>query len=332
MIWVPVAKKAETGKPEEKFFICGTVFDVSQTDPIDSSSESEMVIIIEENLPQNNQPINSSINIPIKSSPSLSLRNQAEKLTEKIEHLRRPMTQNPTPKRMREFKSRLHDADNMERTQKAMIALADLHDNGACPQNLASISRRSEIEPLVYKSTLGGGYYEVIPDPNYRDISPIGNELQELIGSIKSGFDIHKTTFIENDFRGVPGFFPTPKELAEKMVSVASIYGGMKILEPSAGSGRIANAIKSHTIDSDLLCIELNYDLVKHLQKTGFNCRQFDFLDFTADDKFDRIIMNPPFENGSDIKHIKHAINFLKPEGKLVAICANGPRQHNELL
>ena len=41
--------------------------------------------------------------------------------------------------------------------------------------------------------------------------------------------------------------------------------------------------------------------------------------------------MNPPFENGADIKHIKHAVTFLKPAGRLVALCANGPRQEKEL-
>jgi hypothetical protein len=41
--------------------------------------------------------------------------------------------------------------------------------------------------------------------------------------------------------------------------------------------------------------------------------------------------MNPPFENGADIKHITHAISFLKPGGRLVAICANGPRQNEKL-
>lgn len=43
--------------------------------------------------------------------------------------------------------------------------------------------------------------------------------------------------------------------------------------------------------------------------------------------QFDRIVMNPPFAHGADIDHIKHAYRMLKPGGRLVAICANGPRQ-----
>jgi 16S rRNA G1207 methylase RsmC len=42
---------------------------------------------------------------------------------------------------------------------------------------------------------------------------------------------------------------------------------------------------------------------------------------------FDRIIMNPPFENAIDIKHIKHALTMLNPGGRIVALCAKGPRQ-----
>lgn len=47
---------------------------------------------------------------------------------------------------------------------------------------------------------------------------------------------------------------------------------------------------------------------------------------------FDVVLMNPPFNGGADIKHIQHALQFLKPGGKLVAICANGPRQREQLM
>jgi hypothetical protein len=47
--------------------------------------------------------------------------------------------------------------------------------------------------------------------------------------------------------------------------------------------------------------------------------------------RFDAVLMNPPFENASDIAHIFHAAQFLKPGGRLVAICANGSRQNAKL-
>jgi len=41
--------------------------------------------------------------------------------------------------------------------------------------------------------------------------------------------------------------------------------------------------------------------------------------------------MNPPFANAQDIEHIQHAFSLLKVRGRLVAICANGPRQNDRL-
>jgi len=34
---------------------------------------------------------------------------------------------------------------------------------------------------------------------------------------------------------------------------------------------------------------------------------------------------------GADIEHITHALTMLKPGGRLVALCANGPRQSTSL-
>ena len=39
-----------------------------------------------------------------------------------------------------------------------------------------------------------------------------------------------------------------------------------------------------------------------------------------VDSGYDRIIMNPPFSNGRDIEHVRHAYTLLKPGGRLVAL------------
>ena len=41
--------------------------------------------------------------------------------------------------------------------------------------------------------------------------------------------------------------------------------------------------------------------------------------------------MNPPFADGQDITHILHALEFVRPGGRLVALCADGPRQAAKL-
>jgi hypothetical protein len=47
--------------------------------------------------------------------------------------------------------------------------------------------------------------------------------------------------------------------------------------------------------------------------------------------QFDVLLLNPPFANAVDIEHIQTAMRLLKPAGRLVAICAGGPRQHDAL-
>src|SRR3990167_3894580 len=129
-----------------------------------------------------------------------------------------------------------------------------------------------------------------------------------------------------------PQLFPTPPDLAARMVEVAEIEPDMRVLEPSAGTGNILRAIGPQP---DKVAVEINPRLVESLTRqghSGLRVHQGDFLECNGDlGIFDRILMNPPFENGADIKHITHALTMLKPGGRLVAICANGPRQQEKL-
>ena len=109
----------------------------------------------------------------------------------------------------------------------------------------------------------------------------------------------------------------------------------MRILEPSAGTGRLIDALDA-VPGVDVVAVEISHTLADNLRRrsqTRTDVRCADFLALTPDDlgTFDRIVMNPPFERGSDIKHIEHARGFLKPGGRLVAVCANGPRQREKL-
>lgn len=148
-----------------------------------------------------------------------------------------------------------------------------------------------------------------------------------------------------------PQLFPTPEDLARKMVEyVAGSMGGMagcRVLEPSAGTGNLVRAIQNSAVGADncrVYAVEINPSLCQALEdrrsKTlganiaTFDIRCADFLDVDPADipACHYVVMNPPFANGADIKHIRHALRFLKPGGKLVAICANGPRQRAELM
>lgn len=119
----------------------------------------------------------------------------------------------------------------------------------------------------------------------------------------------------------IPGYFPTPKTIVQKMIEAAEIEQGQKVLEPSAGKGNIADLLKDSGTSPEV--IEVNTTLRDLLKAKGHNVVGTDFLQHTGE--YDRIVMNPPFEQGQDIDHVRHAYDLLKPGGRLVAIMSEGP-------
>lgn len=124
--------------------------------------------------------------------------------------------------------------------------------------------------------------------------------------------------------KNIAGFFPTPSDIVSQMLSHADIKTGMKVLEPSAGKGNIADAIREAHSDVSLDVVEFNYTLRELLTDKGYSpLEEGDFLKVTQ--KYDRIIMNPPFEQSQDIIHVQHAYDLLNPGGRIVAIMSEGP-------
>jgi phospholipid N-methyltransferase len=140
----------------------------------------------------------------------------------------------------------------------------------------------------------------------------------------------------------VPQLFQTPVWLAEKMVYLAGLSVSsnewIDVLEPSAGMGRIVDIIYRNLLGGGTIAVmELNTEMAYYLHSryrhySTINVKQGDFLEDTIYEKYDRIIMNPPFGNADDIKHIMKAYSLLKPNGRLVALCADGSRQHTKLM
>ena len=125
------------------------------------------------------------------------------------------------------------------------------------------------------------------------------------------------------------GFYPTPDEIADVILRDCELYrkeGDPKltVLEPSAGTGALAARASAKGAIVD--CIELQGDLAATLEASGKyrDVIAGDFLKQIPGPQrlYDRVIMNPPFDGGLDIDHVRHAMKFLKPDGLLVAIMA----------
>ncbi len=127
------------------------------------------------------------------------------------------------------------------------------------------------------------------------------------------------------------GYFPTPAAIVGKMIELADINKKHLILEPSAGQGHIADEIckrlKLHT--HEIMVCETLPENRHILEEKGYVVEHLDFLEFFClcdhdNIRFDRILMNPPFEQQADISHVTAAYSLLAPGGILVTIMSAG--------
>ncbi len=116
--------------------------------------------------------------------------------------------------------------------------------------------------------------------------------------------------------------YPTPLPIVQTMLDLADIQPGQRVLEPSAGEGMIAEQIRARQPDAAIHVVEYDTILSDVLLLKGFNVTTGDFLAYNKDRalRFDRIVMNPPFDRGTDIEHVYHAYRMLADGGTLVAI------------
>ncbi|MBK9249369.1 MAG: methyltransferase [Ignavibacteria bacterium] len=128
-------------------------------------------------------------------------------------------------------------------------------------------------------------------------------------------------------------YFPTPPDIVVRMLDKAELASAYNVLEPSAGKGNIVDAIRTRYPDLRIDVCELAEHNRKILELKGYNVLICNFLELGVTGRtekgipiintsiqYDRIIMNPPFQNGTDWAHIQHAYKLLKPNGILVAL------------
>jgi len=173
-----------------------------------------------------------------------------------------------------------------------------------------NIKLNGQLDRKLYQKTakvlsaMGGKYASA----KKATVFPEGTDIETTINNIiKTGEFIS----LAKKFQ----FFPTPNELAEKVVKIANIKKGDICLEPSAGRGNIAKYMPGCD------CIEINAENRKYLKENGFNLIHDDFMTFVPNKKYDVIVMNPPFCKGQDARHILKAIDIAE---KTVVAIASG--------
>lgn len=120
-------------------------------------------------------------------------------------------------------------------------------------------------------------------------------------------------------------YFATPEPVGFKMAEWANIQKGDDVLEPSAGHGAIARFFPPL---SNVTMVEPSYDLSQRAALANGNARiindNFEALHLT--NKYDAIVMNPPYGNGGKtaIEHVAKAAKHLREGGRIVALIPRG--------
>jgi 16S rRNA G966 N2-methylase RsmD len=146
----------------------------------------------------------------------------------------------------------------------------------------------------------------------------------QVVGLIESG-----SLKVERD-----GFFETPRAVVERMLELAPLPRiASHILEPSAGLGAILKGIEAdpNSKNAVLFAIEKNENRREYIRDKFPNVQILadDFMKFrlkveVSEYGFQRIYMNPPFEEGQDIDHVRYAHGMLAENGLLVAVMGEG--------
>lgn len=118
-------------------------------------------------------------------------------------------------------------------------------------------------------------------------------------------------------------FYPTPEPLARKLAEDFKLWEINTILEPSAGKGDLMHGFLKQfgSRDADrvsVFCCEIEPELCEILKSKRCRVIGSDFLQFNTYQKFDLILMNPPFSDGD--KHLLKALKMQENGGHIKCI------------
>ena len=279
-----------------------------------------------------------------------SLENQSEKIDTDV-------SGNWTHKRQRQADSNAKKKNRLLLWSKMLIRLSILWKENNVPELLSKVRNATDIDFILYNSypdppdkdtPIGGWYREKYPKllkkalslgMRNKDESQCVRKALEEIVIVRLTPEEEKAKLLKEKLKEVrgfnlPGFFPTPDDLIDKMIQYSRLEDDHYLLEPSAGIGSILDRVRFHNIQCKIDAVEIRPSLEKILRLKGYNSSCEDILN-TSDikgRKWDRILMNPPFENGQDVEHVMHCFDyFLEQDGVLVSIMSAGVKTNQQI-
>lgn len=251
-----------------------------------------------------------------------------------IDHKRAPLTQNWTHRRAGIKDGQHRTADRLEEVQHGLRALARALRENVLPGTLAGCGSKSRVAHILsgYPRTKADDYA-------LRDLRALISRyaLDDTDARAQRESETAKRKKLD-ELRTIPipGFFPTPPDVVERVFELAEMETGRRynILEPSAGIGSLAAPFLAHVQEhgGGIVVCEIVSRLIAVLKDEGYgllpgavlldgDCRAV--LPYVQQGRvllFDRIVMNPPFEKRQDYEHVVAMREHLAPGGILVAI------------
>ena len=152
----------------------------------------------------------------------------------------------------------------------------------------------------------------------------------EKLKSIKADLSVGFVNLSEEKrTREKDAFFPAPVKVVDKMIRTANLKPDSIMLESSAGTGRILDEAKKviNSVDN-FVVIEMNSERQRILRDKGYKV-DFNgtFEDSLKDSETlkkikncDKVVINPPFKNDSDVKHLLISYMFCADNADVVSI------------
>jgi predicted RNA methylase len=125
-------------------------------------------------------------------------------------------------------------------------------------------------------------------------------------------------------------YYPTPAKVAADVVTEAYVKKGDLALDPSCGCGRLLDAARA--AGAKVVGIEVDPLRAAEAMRKGHRVMVANFLDTVPTPTYDVVLMNPPFYGKHYVKHVEHALKFLKSGGRLIAILPSTARYDHGLV